>query len=258
MRNKLIKSLSILLLIVPFSSLHAMHSRLGTLLAINARRHAQHYLPQNFQRYKSSWSRGTNGQRNNNSFFNRYGQCAPMLLASSFFFANNANNSNKKNETATLRDYDINKDWAFLMDQCKNNAHEFDENRDCSKSFTYAMKICKDHDNLSTKVLVRDKQRVGFITYFQVINLPKVGMVQYLSVTEENRGQGFANMMVQKAIEDLENRGSTMLIVSIKNDNIVSLKLFKKHGFEVYSEDFFGNVVLTKNHDPILMKKLNL
>jgi len=162
--------------------------------------------------------------------------------------------SENKEQKTTLRDYNLAKDWKFLIGQCKKNAYEFDEDSNCNRSFRIMLQRSVSMDNCTTKVLVKDEQTIGFVSYFQVPYLQEVGFLQYLSVTKENRRQGCGNEMVHHAIADLEGKGCTMIVISIKSNNKASRQLFEKNGFKFYYEDSSGNMLLTRNYDPVLMK----
>ncbi len=104
-----------------------------------------------------------------------------------------------------------------------------------------------------------NKERVGFITYVRTPypeKNPRVGMIQYMSVEEEHQDKGYGKFMLQHALNDLDQQGCSMVIVSVKCDNEKALDLFKKNDFVVNYQDDFDNVVLVRNYNPQLAKQI--
>jgi ribosomal protein S18 acetylase RimI-like enzyme len=89
---------------------------------------------------------------------------------------------------------------------------------------------------LNIRVLYEQNQFVGFTAYY--LKNFFVGVLLFIDVKPEFRGKGYAQQLMQYAIEDMKKQGATLITLVTRTSNESAQKLYKRLGFKVtYEED---------------------
>lgn len=84
--------------------------------------------------------------------------------------------------------------------------------------------------HLVIKVLRINDKFVGFTAYYK--ETPTLGWLLFLAVKKEYRGKGYAKMLAQYAINDLESMGSDAVKLITRSNNLGAQSIYRKLGFE--------------------------
>ena len=88
---------------------------------------------------------------------------------------------------------------------------------------------------LNIKVLRENDQFIGFVAYYMKNFF--IGQLLFLAVKPEFRGKGYAQKLMQYAIEDLKKQGATMITLVTRTSNVAAQAVYKKAGFHVSHEE---------------------
>lgn len=97
---------------------------------------------------------------------------------------------------------------------------------------------------LNTKVLRENNQLVGFVAYY--MENWYEGRILFLAVREMFRGKGYAEKLLESAVEDLKTRGATKVVLLTRQSNLRAQKVYKRAGFAEISHDDEGFVHFEK------------
>lgn len=88
---------------------------------------------------------------------------------------------------------------------------------------------------MNIKVLRENGQLVGFITYYMRNFF--LGQVLFLAVNPEFRGKGYAQQLMQYAIDDMKKQGASMITLVTRTSNTSAQSVYKKAGFTMTHEE---------------------
>lgn len=142
-----------------------------------------------------------------------------------------------------IYDYEDSKDRAFILQLFKDNwewllpvsyPKDYPEFVLNTKS---SSKDPKHFGNLIIKVYRTCDKPVGFVAYHKKKFFE--GKILFLGVDAKERGKGHAQKLMNYAMEDLKNMGSTIILLVTRVANKSAQSLYRKLGFEDYSTDGF-------------------
>ncbi|MFA6066613.1 MAG: GNAT family N-acetyltransferase [Candidatus Babeliaceae bacterium] len=140
--------------------------------------------------------------------------------------------------------YNPTSDRAFILQLFKKNWHWLvsEYSTDFSAEYMLDNKASSQspehNNNLSLMVYRVDNKPVGFTAYYQKSFY--MGFILFLVVDEEHRKSGYASKLLDYGIQDLFNRGCTVIQLITRVSNIRAQSLYKKHGFvEIWRDEEF-------------------
>lgn len=125
------------------------------------------------------------------------------------------------------------KNWYWLIASRENYDPDFIEflldNRTPSKEEQ------RYYGKLVLKVLRENNEFIGFTAYYMKNFF--IGQILFVAVRSEFRGKGYAQKLMQHAINDLKQQGATSINLLTRTTNETAQKLYKRLGFQVMQED---------------------
>lgn len=108
------------------------------------------------------------------------------------------------------------KDWYWLIP----DGMQFDPNS-----------VLPENGNLDKiKILLEGNNPVGYVDYKK--NYQHIGQIRFLNIIPEKRNKGYAEKLLNAAINDLYKSGSKIIILRTRTNNQKAQKLYKKMGFQ--------------------------
>lgn len=97
---------------------------------------------------------------------------------------------------------------------------------------------------LNTQVLRENNQLAGLVAYY--MESWYEGRILFLAIRESFRGKGYAEKLLDSAIEDLKKRGATKAVLLTRQSNVRAQKVYKRAGFTEVKRDNDGFVHFEK------------
>jgi ribosomal protein S18 acetylase RimI-like enzyme len=138
--------------------------------------------------------------------------------------------------------FEESRDLAFIIEQFKKNWYwlipdsmtEFD----VESTFKYSSRTSSPQDvgSATVKVWREHGQPRGFIAYYKE-NFYK-GFIWFVVVDEAYRGRGYAQKLVNYALDDLKKQGATTVWMVTRTNNFIAQHVYEKAGFkEVWRDE---------------------
>ena len=151
----------------------------------------------------------------------------------------------QKRPEIEISSFNPERDKAFLLNSFKKDYYWLVENPDFSVDFmlqhTSPNKDPQYFGKLNIKVLLKNDKPIGFMTYF----LKKFyeGKIQFIYVDSDHRGKGYAGMLTNYAINDLFNKGATIVKLDTRTSNAPAIKVYERLGFKKTTTDEIRGIV---------------
>lgn len=135
-----------------------------------------------------------------------------------------------------IKDYSPQKDREFILDLFKKNWYWLvsEYSLDFSPEYMLDNKASDKEPihkgNLTIKMAYENNKPVGFIAYY--MKELYVGFVLFIAVDETSRGKGFARSLLDYAINDLKNKGASIIRLITRTSNLRGQKLYTGMGFK--------------------------
>lgn len=137
-----------------------------------------------------------------------------------------------------IKKFNENKDAEFIADMFNKNWYWLIENPNFSvDNLLYKMSPTNNPEDFGKEhidVLYVKNEPVGFVTYHKK-NFYE-GFLHFLLVDEQQRGKGYAEMLMKHAIDKLKQMGSKVIRLVTRSSNKAAQKLYDKLGFIKYNE----------------------
>lgn len=103
-----------------------------------------------------------------------------------------------------------------------------------------------------------DETSKNFIGYFKINQYGKKGHIQRIAVHPDFQRKGYGNLLIKKAVTELEKRGCNQFFLYVETDNFAALNLYKKHHFIIKNEAWQFEIPFTKLPDRPRGKIMNI
>ena len=141
--------------------------------------------------------------------------------------------------STSIHPYDPSKDRAALVNMFKPNAFWLSDDADeqhATDTFEHALDYrasstnpC-DAGNLSIYVYRDEQATKGFVTYYPVSRT--AAKILYIAVSDQYRRRGYAEKLMNFALQDLKRRGFHHVELVTRVTNQRAQGLYKKYGFK--------------------------
>ncbi len=144
-------------------------------------------------------------------------------------------NCNQKTSEIIVRSFEYNNHLIPLTNLLKDNwdvlapGIEYDKKM-IDLTFKDHISLTFYPKNLIIKVLQKDKQIIGFITY--LISWENTGHIELFAINNNFQRHGYGTQLVTYAINDLQQMGATSINICVSEKNRKAQALYYKLGFK--------------------------
>lgn len=121
--------------------------------------------------------------------------------------------------------------WYWLVPENTN----FSMERFLTKSVHYSPSAPSDRDISKIMVYCYEGKLIGFVAYDKESFYK--GRIRFIVIDKKYRGQGYSEKLMDFAMRDLKNMGSTIVHLLTRTDNQAAQKFYERIGFNKYWQD---------------------
>ncbi|CAN5159630.1 hypothetical protein BH09DEP1_BH09DEP1_4290 [soil metagenome] len=139
-----------------------------------------------------------------------------------------------------ISDFQDERDTQDVLNLFEKDRYWLISSEDYDPSYALKTRSPNKRDNryfgkLNIKVLREDSKFVGFVAYYMKNFF--LGQLLFVGVNPDFRGKGYAQKLMQYAIDDMKKQGASMISLVTRTSNLAAQAVYKKLGFSVTHEE---------------------
>lgn len=131
--------------------------------------------------------------------------------------------------STTIGTYCPDRDKQLILDSFKTDWYWLIP--DEQPNFDPTTVLPENGNNDFINILIENQSPAGYITYHKENNLDWLWRIRFLNVKPDKRNKGYAEKLVQHAVEQAKTAGAKVVVLMTRTDNKAAQKVYKKLGF---------------------------